>query len=98
MGKNGPQRKAGWMCDSEATSHYDQLSAVNQSDRWSERPTIKQEGGDKDYAGTEQRGRKKTNLSARNHFVRNRRRKVKTEEGISKFKKRLQSCPMPCNI
>ena len=85
MGKNNPQRKAGWVRDPKAMSDHNQLPAVGQSDRWSERPTIKQQCSDKDCAGAEQFGSKRTNLSPRNHFVRNRSQQGKTEEEISKF-------------
>src|SRR5438105_4885445 len=79
MGKNNPQRKAGWVCDPKAVSDHNQFPAIDQSDRWSERPTIKQERSDKHCAGAEQFGSKRTDLAPRNHFVRNRRRECKTE-------------------
>ena len=50
MGKDDPQRKAGWVCDPEAMSDHNQLPAVGQSDRWRECPTIKQKCSDKDCA------------------------------------------------
>ena len=70
MGKDDPQRKAGWVRDPKAMSDYNQLPAVGQSDRWSERPTIKQKCSDKDSAGAEQLGSKRTNLPGINLLVR----------------------------
>ena len=70
MGKHDPQRKAGWMRDPKAVSDHNQFPAVDQSDRWSERPTIKQERGDKHCAGAEQLGSKRTNLPEINLLVR----------------------------
>ena len=84
MGKNDPERKAGWVCDPKALSDHDQLPAVDQSDRWSERPTIKQKRSDKNDAGAEQLGRKGNNLPARNHLVRNRRQESKTENRVAR--------------
>jgi hypothetical protein len=85
MGENDPQRKAGWVRDPKAASDHDQLAAVSQSDRWSERPSIKQKCSDKDDTCAEELGWERTKLSPCNHFVRNGRQEGKTEEEISKF-------------
>ena len=73
------------LCDAKAISNHDQLAAIGQSNRWSERPDIKQKCSQKNCAGAEQLGSKRRNLLPRNHFVRNRRQEGKTEEEISKF-------------
>ena len=69
MGKNDPQRKAGWVRDPKAMSDDDQLPAVGQSNRWSERPTIKQECRDKDCTRAKQLGWKRTNLPEINLLI-----------------------------
>ena len=79
MSKNNPERKARRVCDAKAISNHDQLAAIGQSNRWSERPDIKQKCSQKNCAGAEQLGSKRRNLLPRNHFVRNRQRERKTE-------------------